>query len=75
MGRWVGGLVYQEEEEGHEGDISDGTAKEVRAQGVGAGVVLSHEDGPREWVVGWVGKRKIEEEQAVRMSYCELGVK
>ena len=35
------------------------------------------------WVGGWVGEflfllcmgdRKVEEEQAVRMSYCELGV-
>ena len=26
------------------------------------------------WVGGWVGDRKVEEDEAVRMNYCELGV-
>ena len=28
----------------------------------------------RGWVGGWVGDRKVEENEAVRMSYWELGV-
>ena len=26
------------------------------------------------WVGGWVGNREVEEDEAVRMSYCELWV-
>ena len=77
VGGWVGERTYVDAEDGAKENALVGIAGGARS--LGDERFLLEEVGG--WVgfvftlvSGWVGDGKIEEDEAVRMSYCELGV-
>ena len=66
VGGWVGGVFFPERD-GHERERAHSAAKGMQiSQPVNLGKWVGG------WVGGWVGARKVEKDEAVRMSYCGI---